>query len=56
MFTNLLFRFSKQNEEEDSDENVIEVVSDNIVETSYHLKTGTIDILLCDDDAATSGQ
>ncbi|KAL5252134.1 hypothetical protein ACHWQZ_G015065 [Mnemiopsis leidyi] len=47
-------RFSRQQEEEDTDENVVEVVSDNVLETSYHLKTGTIDILLCDDENSSN--
>ena len=47
-------RFSRQQEEEDTDDNVVEVVSDNVLETSYHLKTGTIDILLCDDETSSN--
>ena len=47
-------RFSRQQTEED-DDNIVEIVTDNIIETSYHLKTGTIDFLLCD-DVATNGQ
>ena len=52
----MICRFSRQQEEEETDDTVVEVVSDNIIETSYHLKTGTIDILLCDDDATNNGR
>lgn len=47
-------RFSRQQEEEETEDNVVEVVSDNVLETSYHLKTGTIDILLCDDESSNN--
>eukprot|EP00116_Pleurobrachia_bachei_P011453 sb/3471715/ len=51
-------RFTRQQDDEvnsGDDTSFDEVVSDEVVETSYHLKTGTIDILLCDDDCNSTG-